>query len=64
MELLLFGPSQADGAIREHGSSDANFYNWKAKDDGMEDSEKALKVETDKPKKLLAEPMLDPAALP
>ena len=46
---------------------DATFYNWKAKYGGMEVSEakrlKALEEENAKLKKLLAEQMLDAAAL-
>ena len=52
---------------RKHGISDATFYNWKAKFGGMEVSEakrlKALEEENAKLKKLLAEQMLDAAAL-
>jgi len=52
---------------RKHGISDATFYNWKAKFGGMEVSEakrlKALEDENAKLKKLLAESMLNEAAL-
>lgn len=52
---------------RKHGISDATVYNWKAKYGGMEVSEakrlKALEEENAKLKKLLAEQMLDAAAL-
>ncbi|MDW9714600.1 transposase, partial [Sinorhizobium meliloti] len=52
---------------RKHGISDATFYNWKARYGGMEVSEakrlKALEEENVKLKKLLAEQMLDAAAL-
>ncbi len=52
---------------RKYGISDATFYNWKAKCGGMEVSEakrlKALEEENAKLKKLLAEQMLDAAAL-
>ena len=52
---------------RKYGISDATFYNWKAKYGGMEVSEakrlKALEEENAKLKKLLAEQMLDNAAL-
>ncbi|TCN17282.1 putative transposase [Sinorhizobium americanum] len=52
---------------RKHGISEATFYNWKAKYGGMEASEakrlKALEEENAKLKKLLAEQMLDAAAL-
>lgn len=52
---------------RKHGISEATFYNWKAKYGGMDVSEakrlKALEEENAKLKKLLAEQMLDVAAL-
>ncbi|NEK39758.1 IS3 family transposase [Rhizobium leguminosarum] len=52
---------------RKHGISEATFYNWKAKFGGMEVSEakrlKALEDENARLKKLLAEQMLDAAAL-
>ncbi len=52
---------------RKHGISDATFYNWKAKFGGMDASEakrlKQLEEENAKLKKLLAEQMLDAAAL-
>ena len=52
---------------RRHGISDATFYNWKAKYGGMEVSDarrlKALEDENRRLKKLLAEAMLDNAAL-
>ncbi|MBA8845709.1 putative transposase [Ochrobactrum sp. RH1CCR137] len=52
---------------RKYGISDATFYNWKAKYGGMEVSAakrlKALEEENAKLKKLLAEQMLDAAAL-
>ena len=52
---------------RKHGISDATFYNWKAKYGGMEVSEakrlRGLEEENAKLKKLLAEQMLDVAAL-
>ncbi|SCB46710.1 putative transposase [Rhizobium miluonense] len=52
---------------RKYGISDATFYNWKAKYGGMEVSEakrlKALEDENARLKKLLAEQMLDAAAL-
>jgi putative transposase len=55
------------GLCRKHGISEATFYNWKAKYGGMEVSEakrlKALEEENAKLKKLLAEQMLDVAAL-
>ncbi len=52
---------------RRHGISEATFYNWKAKYGGMEVSEakrlKSLEDENARLKKLLAEQMLDAAAL-
>ena len=52
---------------RRHGISDATFYKWKAKCGGLEVSEarrlKALEDENRRLKKLLAEAMLDNAAL-
>jgi len=52
---------------RRHGISDATFYKWKAKYGGLDVSEarrlKALEDENRRLKKLLAESMLDNAAL-
>ena len=52
---------------RKHGVSNASIYKWKAKYGGMDVSEakrlKALEEENAKLKKLLAEQMLDVAAL-
>ena len=52
---------------RKHGVSSATFYKWKAKFGGLEVSEakrlRALEDENRKLKKLLAESMLDNAAL-
>lgn len=52
---------------RRHGISDATFYKWKAKYGGLEVSEarrlKGLEDENRRLKKLLAEAMLDNAAL-
>lgn len=52
---------------RRHGISAGTFYNWKAKYGGMEASEakrlKALEDENSRLKKLLAESMLNEAAL-
>jgi putative transposase len=52
---------------RKHGISDATFYNWKAKFGGMTVSHaqrlKALEAENARLKRLLAESMLDNAAL-
>ena len=52
---------------RKHGISEASFYNWKAKYGGLEVSEarrlKSLEDENRRLKKLLAESMLDNAAL-
>jgi putative transposase len=60
------GTKTADLA-RKHGISEATFYNWKAKYGGMDVSEakrlRALQDENAKLKELLAEQMLDAAAL-
>jgi putative transposase len=52
---------------RKHGVSEATLYNWKAKYGGMDVSEakrlRQLEDENAKLKKLLAEQMLDAAAL-
>jgi putative transposase len=52
---------------RKHGMSSATFYAWKAKFGGMDVSDarrlKALEEENAKLKKLLADAMLDAAAL-
>lgn len=52
---------------RKHGISDATFCKWKAKYGGLEISEarrlKALEGENARPKRLLADAMLDNAAL-
>ncbi len=52
---------------RKHGISDATFYKWKAKFGGMDVSEakrlKTLEDENAKLKRLLADAMLDNAAL-
>jgi putative transposase len=52
---------------RKHGVSEATLYNWKARYGGMDVSEakrlKALEDENAKLKRLLAEQMLDAAAL-
>lgn len=60
------GARTAD-VCRRHGISDATFYKWKAKYGGMEVSEarrlKALEDENARLKKLLAESMLNEAAL-
>src|SRR4051794_24585806 len=60
------GAKTADLA-RKHGVSEATLYNWKAKFGGMDGSEakrlRQLEDENAKLKKLLAEQMLDAAAL-
>ena len=60
------GAKTADLA-RKHGVSAATLYNWKAKSGGLDGSEakrlKQLEDENARLKKLLAEPMLDAAAL-
>ena len=60
------GAKTAD-LCRKHGISEATFYNWKSKFGGMDVSEakrlKALEDENGKLKRLLADAMLDNAAL-
>ena len=60
------GTKTAD-VCRKHGISEATFYNWKSKYGGLEVSEakrlKALESENGRLKKLLADAMLDNAAL-
>lgn len=60
------GASMADVCCR-HGVSSATFYKWKAKFGGLEVSEakqlKALEDENGRLKRMLAEAMLDNAAL-
>ena len=60
------GAKTAD-LCRKHGLSSATFYNWKAKFGGMDVSEakrlRALEDENAKLKRLLADAMLDQAAL-
>jgi len=60
------GVSVAD-LCRKHGVSDASIYKWKAKFGGMEGSEakrlKTLEGENTRLKRLLADAMLDNAAL-
>ena len=60
------GAKTAD-LCRKHGISEATFYNWKAKYGGLDVSEarrlRQLQDENSKLKKLLADAMLDNAAL-
>ena len=60
------GASVAD-VCRKHGMSSATFYGWKAKYGGLEVSEakrlRSLETENAQLKKLLADSMLDNAAL-
>ena len=60
------GAKTAD-LCRKHGISEATFYNWKSKFGGMDVSEakrlKQLQDENGHLKKLLADAMLDNAAL-
>jgi putative transposase len=60
------GASVAD-LCRRHGMSSASFYGWKAKYGGMDVSDarrlKTLEAENTRLKKLLADAMLDAAAL-
>jgi putative transposase len=59
--------ARTEEVCRRHGISDATFYKWKAKYGGREVSEarrlKSLEDENRRLKKLLAEAMLDNAAL-
>ena len=59
--------AKASELCRRHGMSDATFYKWKAKYGGLQVNEvkrlKDLEAENGKLKKLLAETMLDNAAL-
>jgi putative transposase len=50
---------------RKHGISEATYYNWKVKFGGMtvSDAQRLKELENNKLKKLLAESMLDKAAL-
>jgi len=58
---------KTEEVCRRHGISSATFYKWKAKYGGLEVSEarrlKSLEDENRRLKKLLAESMLDNAAL-
>ncbi len=60
------GTKTAD-LCRKHGISEATFYKWKSKYGGMDVSEakrlKSLEAENAKLKRLLADAMLDNAAL-
>ena len=59
--------AKAGDLARKHGVSEATLYNWKAKYGGMDVSDakrlKALEDENAKLKKLLADQMLEAAAL-
>ena len=59
--------AKVEDLCRRHGISGATFYKWKAKFGGMEASDakrlRALEDENRRLKKLLAEQMLDNAAL-
>ena len=63
---IVKGMKTAD-VCRRHGVSDATFYNWKARYGGLEVSEakrlKGMESENARLKKLLADAMLDNAAL-
>jgi putative transposase len=69
--IAILREQEAGAAIgevcRRHGISDATFYKWKAKYGGMEVSDakrlRGLEDENRRLKKLLAEAMLDNAAL-
>ena len=59
--------AKASDLARKHGVSEATLYNWKAKYGGMEVSDakrlRSLEEENTKLKKLLADQMLEAAAL-
>ena len=59
--------AKAGDVARKHGISEATLYNWKARFGGMDVSDarklKALEEENGKLKRLLADAMLDNAAL-
>lgn len=59
--------AKAGDLARKHGIAEATLYNWKAKYGGMDVSDarrlKELEVENARLKKLLAEQMLDAAAM-
>jgi putative transposase len=59
--------AKAGDLARKHGISEGTYYNWKAKFGGMDVSDakrlRALEDENGKLKKLLADSMLDNAAL-
>lgn len=59
--------AKSSDLCRKHGISEATFYNWKSKYGGMDVSEakrlKAFESENAKLKRLLADAMLDNAAL-
>ena len=71
-QIITIVKEQEAGAMtadvcRKHGISDATFYKWKAKYGGLEISEarrlKALEDENSRLKRMLADAMLDNAAL-
>jgi putative transposase len=66
-KLPGFWRSPVAELCRKHGMSDATFYKWKSKYGGLEVSEakrlRALEAENTKLKRLLADAMLDNAAL-
>jgi putative transposase len=69
IEILRLHAAGAKGTdlCRQHGISETTLYNWKARYGGMQVSDakrlKALEEENRRLKKLLAEAMLDNAAL-
>ena len=72
-ELIIGFLKEADASLpvvelcRKHGFSDASYYKWKAKFGGIDVSDakrlKALEEENSKLKRLLADALLDNAAL-
>ena len=69
IEILRLHAAGAKGAdlCRQHGISEATLYNWRSRYGGMQVSDakrlRCLEEENRKLKKLLAEAMLDNAAL-
>lgn len=61
------GGMKVKDLVRKHGIADQTFYRWKSKYGGMEVSDarklKSLEAENTRLKKLLADQMLDNAAL-
>ena len=67
LRIKIWAAISSSILARKHGISEATLYNWKAKYGGMDVSDakrlRSLEDENRKLKKLLAESMLDQAAL-